>query len=70
MRKPGVLVVNEHFDGDEVGRAVVVDEPSDVAILVGIDAISLTAVLKTIKQFKHIHFTKKWLLSSRQSCKV
>ena len=47
MRKPGVLVVHEHFDGDEVGRAVVVDEPSDVAILVGIDAISLTAVLKT-----------------------
>ena len=59
MRKPGVLVVNEHFDGDEVGRAVVVDEPSDVAVLVGVDAISLTTVLKTIKQLKHIHFTKK-----------
>ena len=63
MRKPGVLVVNEHFDGDEVGRAVVVDEPSDVAILVGVDAISLTAVLKTIKLLKHIHFTKKVLAS-------
>ena len=51
MRKPGVLVVNEHFDGDEVGRAVVVDEPSDVAVLVGVDAISLTAVLKTIETY-------------------
>ena len=47
MRKPGVLMVHEHFDGDEVGRAVVVDEPSDVAVLVGVDAISLTAVLRT-----------------------
>ena len=49
VRKPGVLVVNEHFDGDEVGRAVVVDEPGYVAVLVGIDAVSLTTVLCFLK---------------------
>jgi len=36
----------EDLDGDEVGRTVVVDEPGDVAVLVGVDAEGFAAILE------------------------
>jgi hypothetical protein len=43
--EPGILMIDEHLDGEEVGGTVVVDEPGDVAVLVGVNAVCLTAVL-------------------------
>ncbi len=46
MRKSRVLMFYEDLDGDEVGRTVVVDEPGDVAVLVGVDAEGFAAILE------------------------
>jgi len=45
VREPGVLMLDKDLDGGEIRRAVVVDEPGDVAVLVCIDAVSLSAIL-------------------------
>ncbi len=37
---------HEDLDGDKIGWAIVVDEPGDVAILVGVNAKGFTAILE------------------------
>jgi hypothetical protein len=40
-----VLVLDKDLERDQVWGAVVVDEPSDVAVLVGVDAVRFTTIL-------------------------
>ena len=49
VREPRVLMLNKDLNRGEIWWAVVVDEPGYVAVLVGIDAVSLTTVLCFLK---------------------
>jgi hypothetical protein len=48
VREPRVLVLHKHLEGAQVGRAVVVDEPGDVAVRIGVDAVCFASVLEWI----------------------
>jgi len=50
--EPSVLMLDEHLDRGEVGRAVVVYEPGDVAVLVCVDAVRLAAILYCRKKLR------------------
>ena len=46
MRESRVLMFHEDLDGDEIGRAVVIDESGDVAVLVGVNTKGFATILK------------------------
>jgi len=48
-RKFEILVIDEHFDGDEIRITRMIDEAGNITVASSIDAISLSVLLIVIK---------------------